>query len=111
MKLSKLILGIGFSLLGSMAASSFAQTTVPSGCSWVATSVISGPTGAIVTFSCQLNGVSIATREQKYNTHSPSCSITWVASGYTYTGACEYAQILKYVVAANYIPAPQKAQV
>lgn len=101
MKLSKIILGIGVSLLGSMASSSFAQTTVPSGCSWVVTSVQSGPTGAIVNSSCDLNGTSLATREQKHNRHSPSCNINWVAPGYAQSGPCETAQIVQNVTATT----------
>lgn len=101
MKVSKVILGIGFLFAGSVAAtSSFAQTTVPSGCSWVTTSVQSGPTGAIVNSSCNLNGTSIATREQKHNRHSPSCNITWVATGYAQSGPCDSAEIVQYVSAA-----------
>lgn len=97
MKLSKLVLGLGFSLISTMAASSYAQSTVPSGCTWITTSVVSSASGAIVNTSCDLNGTSIATREQKYNRYSPSCSVTWVASGYVQSGSCDSAVILKYV--------------
>ncbi len=98
MKLSKLILGIGISLAGSLAASSFAQSTQPSGCSWVDTGVQNISLGAIVTSSCQLNGTSLATREQKHHQYSAStCSITWVAPGHTSSGSCFSATILKYV--------------
>ncbi len=102
MKLVKLILGISISLAGSLAASSFAQSTQPSGCSWVNTGVQNIPSGAIVTSSCQLNGASIATREQKHHQYNPStCSITWVASGYVSSGACDSAVILKYVTTST----------
>jgi hypothetical protein len=101
MKLSTLLLGTSAAFIGSLATGSFAQTTVPSGCSWVTTSVQSGPTGAIVNSACQLNGVSLATREQKHNQYSPSCTITWIATGYTQKGPCESAEIVKYVTSST----------
>lgn len=103
MKFSNIIAGIGFAILGSSALSVSAQTTtVPSGCSWANTSIQSGPTGAIVNSACNLNGAAIATREQKYSQHSPAtCSINWVKSGYTASGSCDSAQILKIVSACN----------
>lgn len=99
MKFSNIIAGIGFVILGSAALSASAQTTtVPSGCSWVNTSIQSGPTGAIVNSACNLNGAALATREQKYSQHSPAtCSINWVKPGYTTSGSCDSAQILKIV--------------
>ena len=99
MKVSKLVTRLGLGILASLAVASHAQTTTqPSGCSWTTVSVQSGPSGAIVNTACKLNGTSIATREQKYNQYSPAtCSIKWVASGYTSSGSCENAQILKIV--------------
>jgi hypothetical protein len=99
MKPSKLIAGLGLAILGSMTVSANAQTTtVPSGCSWTLVSQQSGPSSAIITMDCKLNGVSLATREQRYSAYSPaSCSIKWVASGYTWSGSCDSAKILKVV--------------
>lgn len=103
MKFSNIIAGIGFAILGCAALGTSAQTTtLPSGCSWVNTSIQSAPTGAIVNSACNLNGAAIATREQKYSQHSPAtCSITWVQSGYTTSGSCDSAQILKIISACN----------
>ncbi len=99
MTLSKLITSLGFTILGSIAVSVNAQTTtVASGCSWTLVSQQSSYSGAIINTACKLNGTSLATREQKYSAYSPaSCNITWVASGYTASGACDSAQILKVV--------------
>lgn len=103
MKFSNIIAGLGCAIFGSIAISASAQTTtIPSGCSWTLVSQQSGPSSAIITMSCKLNGVSLATREQRYSAYTPSsCSINWIASGYTYSGACDSAQILKVISSCN----------
>lgn len=99
MRFSNIIASLGFAILSSVAVSASAQTTtVPSGCSWTLVSQQSGPSSAIITMACKLNGASLATREQRYSAYSPAtCSIQWVASGYTWSGSCDSAQILKVV--------------
>ncbi|MEN0039092.1 MAG: hypothetical protein AAGC78_18585 [Cellvibrio sp.] len=98
MKLNKIVLATGLSLLSCIAVNTSAQTTVPSGCTWTYVSNQSGPTGTILNTACKVGSTTLATREQKYNQHSPaSCSITWVAPGYTVSGSCDSAQILQYV--------------
>ena len=99
MTFSKLIAGLGFAILGSTAVSVSAQTTtVPSGCSWALVSQQTGPSSAIINTACKLNGTSLATREQRYSAYSPAtCNINWIASGYTSSGSCNSAQILKIV--------------
>ncbi len=103
MKFSKIIAGLGFAMLGSMAVNASAQTTtVPSGCSWTYVSNQAGPTGTILNTACKLNNDTLATREQKYSQHSPAtCSIIWVKSGYTSSGSCDNSQILKIVSSCN----------
>jgi hypothetical protein len=103
MKFSNIIASVGFAIFGSLAVSAGAQTTtVPSGCSWTLVSQQSGPSSAIITMACKLNGASLATREQKYSAYSPAtCNINWIASGYTSSGSCDSAQILKVVSACN----------
>jgi hypothetical protein len=84
MRFSNIIASLGFAILSSVAVSASAQTTtVPSGCSWTLVSQQSGPSSAIITTACKLNGVSLATREQRYSAYSPA--------------TCSSAQILKVV--------------
>lgn len=99
MRFSNIIASVGFAILGSVAVSASAQTTtIPSGCGWTLVSQQTGPSSAVITMACKLNGVSLATREQRYSAYSPAtCSIQWVASGYTLSGSCDSAQILKIV--------------
>ncbi|ACE85144.1 hypothetical protein [Cellvibrio japonicus] len=103
MKISTLILGIGFSLIGSMATHSFAQSSVDSGCSWTVIAVNNFSYGATVASACQLNGTTLAYRSQTWSQYSPpSCSITWVAPNHTSSGACASAKIMKTVAPVCY---------
>ena len=100
MKLSTLLATFGLAAIASISTGAMAQTTVPAGCTWAVVSVQSGPTGAIVNSSCTLNGTTLALREQKYSSHSPTtCNLNVIAPGHTWSGTCENPQILKYVTA------------